>query len=162
MSSFVQRTCVNSQFDFCIFVLLEGFIRYNHMIYYICAAVLLLMFVLFYLDRWNKTRGLREDEQPEQPEVPSGECCGKHAVCEKQKLAEARLRSAQYFDDEDLDRFKGRSSDGYTDQEVEEFRYVMYTMQQEEVREWMECLQAREIELPDELKEECYSMMNEV
>ena len=80
----------------------------------------------------------------------------------KQKLAEARLRSAQYFDDEDLDRFKGRSSDGYTDQEVEEFRYVMYTMQQQEVREWMECLQAREIELPDELKEECYSMMNEV
>ena len=161
MSTFVQRTCVNSQFDFCIFVLLEGFIRYNHMIYYICAAVLLLMFVLFYLDRWNKTRGLREEEQPE-PEVPAGECCGKHAVCEKQKLAEARLRSAQYFDDEDLDRFKGRSSDDYTDQEVEEFRYVMYTMRQDEVREWMECLQAREIELPDELKEECYSMMNEI
>ena len=133
------------------------------MIYYICAVVLLLMFVLFYLDRWNKTRGLNQEQaqQPE-PEIPAGECCGKHAVCEKQKLAEARLRSAQYFDDEDLDRFKGRSSDGYTDQEVEEFRYVMYTMQQEEVREWMECLQAREIELPDELKEECYSMMNEV
>ena len=162
MSS-VQRTCVNSQFDFCIFVLLEGFIRYNHMIYYICAAVLLLMFVLFYLDRWNKTHVKREEQtvQP-QPEVPAGECCGKHAVCEKQKLAEARMRSAQYFDDEDLDRYKGRSSDGYTDQEVEEFRYVMYTMRQDEVREWMECLQAREIELPDELKEECYSMMNEV
>ena len=121
------------------------------------------MFVLFYLDRWNKTRGLNQQQAVEpQPEVPAGECCGKHAVCEKQKLAEARLRSAQYFDDEDLDRFKGRTSDGYTDQEVEEFRYVMYTMQQEEVREWMECLQAREIELPDELKEECYSMMNEV
>lgn len=38
----------------------------------------------------------------------------------------------------------------------------MYTMQQNEVRDWMECLQAREIELPDELKEECYSMMNEI
>jgi len=133
------------------------------MIYYICAVVLLLMFVLFYLDRWNKTRGLNQQQAVEpQPEVPAGECCGKHAVCEKQKLAEARLRSAQYFDDEDLDRFKGRSSDDYTDQEVEEFRYVMYTMRQDEVREWMECLQAREIELPDELKEECYSMMNEI
>ena len=133
------------------------------MIYYICAVVLLLMFVLFYLDRWNKTRGLNQQQAVEpQPEVPAGECCGKHAVCEKQKLAEARLRSAQYFDDEDLDRFKGRSSDNYTDQEVEEFRYVMYTMRQDEVREWMECLQAREIELPDELKEECYSMMNEI
>ena len=66
------------------------------------------------------------------------------------------------FDDEELDQFKGRSSDSYNDSEVEEFRYVMYTMQQNEVREWMECLQAREIELPDELKEECYSMMNEI
>lgn len=27
----------------------------NNITYYICAAVLLLMFVLFYLDRWNKT-----------------------------------------------------------------------------------------------------------
>jgi hypothetical protein len=121
------------------------------------------MFVLFYLDRWNRTRGLNQQQvvQPQQ-EIPAGECCGKHAVCEKQKLAEARLRSAQYFDDEDLDRFKGRSSDNYTDQEVEEFRYVLYTMQQDEVREWMECLQARDIEIPDELKEECYSMMNEM
>lgn len=133
------------------------------MIYYICAAVLLLMFVLYWLDRFNKTRGLNQEQtqQPE-PDIPAGECCGKHAVCEKQKLAEARMRSAQYFDDEDLDRFKGRRSDKYTDQEVEEFRYVLYTMQQNEVRDWMECLQAREIEIPDELKEECYSMMNEV
>ncbi len=133
------------------------------MIYYISAVILLLMFVLFYLDRWNRTRGLNQQQavQPQQ-EIPAGECCGKHAVCEKQKLAEARMRSAQYFDDEDLDRFKGRSSDNYTDQEVEEFRYVLYTMQQDEVREWMECLQARDIEIPDELKEECFSMMNEM
>ena len=62
----------------------------------------------------------------------------------------------------ELDRFKGRGSGQYSDREIEEFRYVMYTMRQDEVREWMECLQAREIELPDELKEECYSMMNEI
>lgn len=133
-------------------------------IYVICAAVLLLMFVLYYLDRWNRTQKRDGDsvtEKGQNTTVPAGECCGKHAVCEKQKLAEARLRGAQYFDDEELDRFRGHCSDGYTDQEVEEFRYVMYTMQQEEVREWVECLQAREIELPDELKEECYSMMNE-
>lgn len=140
----------------------------NNITYYICAAVLLLMFVLFYLDRWNKTHnadsraGSGNSTGDADPTVPQGECCGKHLVCEKQKLAEARLRSKQYFDDEELDRFKGRSSDSYDDSEVEEFRYVMYTMQQNEVRDWMECLQAREIELPDELKEECYSMMNEI
>lgn len=136
----------------------------NNVVYIICAAVLLLMFVLYYLDRWNKTRADSSETAVQQSHqaVPAGECCGKHAVCEKQKLAEARLREAQYYDDEELDRFKGRSSDSYQDQEVEEFRYIMYTMRQDEVREWMECLQAREIELPDELKEECYSMMNEI
>lgn len=137
----------------------------NNTTYFICAVVLLLMFVLFYLDRWNKIHktgnGTQTVSQPD-PTVPEGECCGKHVVCEKQKLAEARLRSAQYFDDEELDRFRGRSSDAYDDKEVEEFRYIMYTMRQDEVREWMECLQARNIELPDELKEECYSMMNEI
>ena len=135
-------------------------------VYVICAVTLLLIFVLYYLDRYNKINRIRKSNQADEPAVqepvPDGECCGKHAVCEKQKLAEARLRSKQYFDDEELDRFKGRSSDSYDDKEVEEFRYVMYTMQQDEVREWMECLQAREIELPDELKEECYSMMNEL
>ena len=135
----------------------------NNMIYYICAVVLVLLLILYRLDRFNKTRGLSQNQQKQpEPAVPAGECCGKHVVCEKQKLAEARMRSAQYFDDEDLDRFSGRKSDQYTDQEVEEFRYVMYTMRQDEVREWMECLQARDIELPDELKEECFSMMNEI
>lgn len=135
----------------------------NNATYVICAAVLLLMFVLYYLDRWNKTRGngAGKAQQQPQPEIPAGECCGKHVVCEKQKLAQARLNSAQYFDDEELDRFKGRASDSYTDSEIEEFRYILYTMQQHEVRQWMECMQARDIELPDELKEEAYSMMNE-
>ena len=140
----------------------------NNTTYIICAVVLLLMFVLYYLDRWNRTHntdsntGLGNSTGDADPTVPQGECCGKHAVCEKQKLAEARMRSAQYFEDEELDKYIGRKPDEYTDQEVEEFRYVMYTMRQDEVREWMECLQAREIELPDELKEECYSMMNEI
>lgn len=135
-------------------------------VYVICAVTLLLIFVLYYLDRYNKINKIRKsteaDELAATEPVSDGECCGKHAVCEKQKLAQARLREAQYFDDEDLDRFRGRSADSYDDSEVEEFRYVMYTMQQDEVRDWMECLQARDIELPDELKEECYSMMNEM
>ncbi len=138
----------------------------NNTTYIICAAVLLLLFVLYYLDRWSKTRTQNTESDSQEsgpkPDIPAGECCGKHAVCEKEQLIQARLREAQYFDDEELDQYKGRSSDSYTDQEVEEFRYIMYTMKQDEVRVWMECLQAREIELPDDLKEECFSMMNEI
>ena len=135
----------------------------NNVIYIISAVILILLFVLTYLDRWNRARNSSTPQSSEpEPAVPVGECCGKHLVCEKQKLAEARLKEAQYFDDEELDRFRGRSSDSYEDDDIEAFRYVMYTMRQDEVKEWMECLQARDIELPDELKEECYSMMNEI
>lgn len=135
----------------------------DNTVYMICGILLLLLFILYRPGRRNKVHGMPDgsSEQSPEPAVPQGECCGKHLVCEKQKLAEARLRSARYFDDEELDRFKGRGSDGYDDKEVEEFRYILYTMRQEEIREWMECLQAREVELPDQLKEEAFCMMNE-
>lgn len=138
----------------------------DNRIYLVCGAVILLLYILYCVDRYVKTQRGKQDapvaeEQPKPEPVPDGQCCGKHLVCEKQKLAEARMREAQYFDDEDLDRFKGRASDSYDDAEVEEFRYVMYTMRQEEVRQWLECLQAREIEIPDDLKEEAWSMLNE-
>ena len=135
----------------------------DNTVYMICGILLLLLFILYRPGRRNRVRGTGDgsSEHLPEPAVPQGECCGKHLVCEKQKLAEARLRSARYFDDEELDRFKGRRSDGYDDKEVEEFRYILYTMRQEEIREWMECLQAREVELPDQLKEEAFCMMNE-
>ena len=131
-------------------------------IYVICGAVLVFLAVIYYIDQRTKAAGKDNNNAPENVshQTADGECCGKHAVCEKQKLAEARMRAAQYFDDEELDRYKGRTSDSYDDTEVEEFRYVMYTMEQNEVREWMECLQARDVELPDQLKDEAWSMMN--
>lgn len=137
----------------------------NNTTYIICAAALLIAFLIYYMSRWNRNRSIdslnKTEEQNKDHSVPVGECCGKHTVCEKQKLAEARLHAAKYFDDEELDRFRGRHSHEYEDSDIEEFRYVMYTMKQQEVREWMECLTARGIELPDALKEECFALMNE-
>lgn len=143
----------------------------NNDIIIVSAAVLLALCCLYYSDRRRKNS--QNGNGPDTPYTEAGpsvpdsarnhgtECCGKHAVCEKQKLAEARMRAAQYFDDEDLDIFRGTSATDYDDDQVEEFRYVMYTMRQDEVRQWLECLDARGIELPDQLKEEAYSMMNE-
>ncbi len=131
----------------------------------VLAVVLVVLYCLSEIDRRKKQKARQEQtgtvSVQNVPEDHGTECCGKHAVCEKQKLAEARLHAAQYFDDEELDRFCGRQGFDYTDDEVEEFRYVLYTMRHDEVRQWMECLQARDIELPDMLKEEAYTMMNE-
>jgi hypothetical protein len=93
--------------------------------------------------------------------VPDTECCGQHEVCEKESLLAAVSRSVEYYNDEELDRFRGRPSDGYTDAEVEEFREVLYTCREEEVAGWSRSLQLRGIELPDALKDELFLIVGE-
>jgi predicted mannosyl-3-phosphoglycerate phosphatase (HAD superfamily) len=82
-------------------------------------------------------------------------------VCEKESLLAAVSKGVEYYDDEELDRFRGRPSDRYTDAEVEEFREVLYTCREEEVAGWSRSLQLRGIELPDELKDELFLIVGE-
>ena len=81
-------------------------------------------------------------------------CCGQHAVCEKELLLKAAGEPIEYFDDEELDRFRGRSANDYSPQEEEEFREVLYTMFPQEVGDWLRSLQLRAIELPEGLRDE--------
>ncbi len=89
------------------------------------------------------------------------ECCGMHEVCEKRLQAEAAGKEVEYYDDEELDAYRGRPSDAYTEEEVEEFRYVLYTMREDEVGGWMRSLQMRGVELPDELRDEVLMILGE-
>ncbi len=82
------------------------------------------------------------------------ECCGMHEVCEKKALLEAASKEIEYYDDEELDAYRGKPSDAYTEEEVEEFRYVLYTMREDEVGGWTRSLQLRGVELPSELRDE--------
>ena len=83
-----------------------------------------------------------------------GTCCGKHTNC-----AKGYDNSNLYFDDEELDRFKGKKPEEYTESEIEEFRHVLYTMREEEVENWAHCIETRGIELPGETKEEILLML---
>lgn len=100
------------------------------------------------------------DKAPGIVEVDS-ECCGQHETCEKDSLLAAVSKQIEYYDDEDLDRFRGYPSDGYTEEEIEEFRNVMFTMQEVEVAGWCRSLQLRGIEFPDELKDELFLIVGE-
>lgn len=99
-------------------------------------------------------------ETPEVVEVDS-ECCGQHQICEKESLLAAVSKQIEYYDDEELDRFKGHPSDEYTEEEIEEFRNILYTMQEVEVAGWCRSLQLRNIALPDELKDEIFLIVGE-
>ena len=80
-------------------------------------------------------------------------CCGRHPFCQKLSLKNAS-QTAEYYDDEELDVFVGRSSDSYRKEEIEQFTEVLHTMLETDISGWMHSLQLREIELPDALKEE--------
>lgn len=73
-------------------------------------------------------------------------------------MMEAAVKEIEYYDDEELDRFAGRPSNGYSDQEVEEFRYVLYTMRPTEAAGWAMSLQLRGVSVPDQLKDELIMM----
>ena len=87
-------------------------------------------------------------------------CCGQHAVCEKELLRTAE-QAPDYFDDEELDRFRGREADSYTDEEVDEFREVLYTTLTREVEDWVHSLEARGIELPTAVRDEALFIIGE-
>jgi len=89
------------------------------------------------------------------------ECCGQHEVCEKESLLAAVSQQIEYYDDEELDRFKGRRGDEYSEEEAEEFRNILYTMRQEEVAGWIRSLQLRQVNLPDEVKDEVFLIVGE-
>lgn len=87
------------------------------------------------------------------------ECCGEHEVCEKGKIKRALRTDIEYFDDEELDRYRGIAPDEYDDDAVEEFREVLYTMYPTEVEDWLKSLELREVALPDALKDEVFMLI---
>ena len=88
-------------------------------------------------------------------------CNGDDSRCEQECMLEAATKQVEYFDDEDLDRFAGKPSDSYSEEEVEEFREVLYTMRHDEAKAWNRSLILRQVNVPVQLKDELIMMMEE-
>lgn len=134
---------------------------------YLVVGILVLGVVAFaagYIREQKLKKQLERGEITELPsikQVEDMECCGQHETCEKDSLLAAVSKEIEYYNDEELDRFRGVSSDEYTEEECEEFREVLYTMKDDEVAGWVRSLQLRAVELPDELKDEVFLIVGE-
>lgn len=127
------------------------------------VGVALFGLVAGYFYNRNIQKKIDRGELKEAPPVVDvdSECCGQHQICEKESLLAAVSKKIEYYDDEELDRFKGRQANEYNDEEIDEFREIMFTMKEEEVAGWSRSLQLRGIELPDELKDELFLIVGE-
>ncbi|MDL2223372.1 phospholipase [Bacteroidales bacterium OttesenSCG-928-M11] len=97
----------------------------------------------------------RSDEENSYPVGLEEEiCCGQHEVCEKELLLRAATLPIEYYDDDELDVYQGKASDSYSSEEVEVFADILHTMFEDDVVGWLGSLQLRNINLPDELKDE--------
>ena len=100
------------------------------------------------------------DDAEAAPAVEEEGCCGMHITCEKDSLATLSTEII-YYDDEELDAYRGRESHAYSPDEEEAFREVLYTMRPDEVPAWVRALQVRGIALPDALKDEVLMLIDE-
>lgn len=139
------------------------------MIVIVILLVLLLLAAVFALTLgfFRNRRIQKQIDRGELTEFPSikqvqdMECCGQHETCEKDSLLAAVSKQIEYYNDEELDRFRGRLSSEYDEAEVDEFREILYTMQEVEVAGWVRSLQLRAVELPDDLKDEVFLIVGE-
>ena len=99
-------------------------------------------------------------EQPVDAAPTCATCSGDNAKCEQECMMEAATKDIEYYDDEHLDKYQGRASDSYNDDETEEFADVLYTLQPQDVAGWNRSLILRQINIPDQLKDEFVALLS--
>ncbi len=134
--------------------------------FYIFLAMVVIGVILFIHDRLTDKRDDGREESGENEDVPepqdacSDDCCGIHDVCPSEMMLRHLNDPIEYYDDEELDAFKGREPNDYSADELEQWRDVLYTLRHDELLPWERSIKKRGIQLPDVIKEELISMHN--
>ncbi len=120
--------------------------------------------VLYLFDHFvHKPTG---DDEPASASLPDGDgctadCCTAHEVCPSEMVLAGATADIVYFDDEELDQFRGRAADDYTADEEEQFRDVLYTLQPADLLPWEQSVKKRGIVLPRAIREEFIMLYGE-
>ena len=134
-----------------------------HILIYLLIAAGITALVAGYFHNKSVQKKIDKGELPPDAlnivDVQNMECCGQHETCEKDSLLAAISKEIEYYNDEELDRFRGKTT--YSEEETEEFREVLYTMRSDEVAGWVRSLQLRQINIPDEIKDEVFLIVGE-
>ena len=127
----------------------------------VLIGIIAALFVLLILGTVISNRlGKKSDlpaETTKKAEVPL-DCCGAHEVCDYEEMVK-NPDEIIYFEDEELDRFQTIPAHSYNDEQIEEFRDVLYTLKGHEIRKWLLSIQRRKIQLPAILQQEAVQLM---
>lgn len=130
----------------------------------VILLIILSFGILVALGTWlsNKFSGKKKDVTAtgeEEIKIPT-DCCGAHEVCEVEEMLQ-NPEQVIYFEDEELDRFQGIAADAYSDAQIDEFRDVLYTLKNDEIKMWLISIERRQLQLPGILRQEAFMLVSE-
>lgn len=126
--------------------------------------------LVWVIDRlfYNNKTGEIFDEIGENAEVETSrqgctdETCGIRSICpSEQILAGECKQQPTYYEDEELDGFAGRDENGYTPEEEEQWRDVLYTLQPSDLLGWGQSVKHRGLVMPASVREEFLHLAGE-
>ena len=122
------------------------------------GAIVWLIDRLFY--HTDKAENLDETEENDASDATpaqgcTDEACGIRSICPSEQILGSQCkREVIYYDDEELDGFAGREADGYTAEEEEQWRDVLYTLQPGDLLGWGQSIKHRGLIMPASIQAE--------
>ena len=122
------------------------------------GAIVWLIDRLFY--HTDKAENLDETEENDASDATpaqgcADEACGIRSICPSEQILVSQCkREVIYYDDEELDGFAGREADGYTAEEEEQWRDVLYTLQPGDLLGWGQSIKHRGLVMPASIQAE--------
>ncbi|MCQ2344113.1 MAG: phospholipase [Paludibacteraceae bacterium] len=124
------------------------------MVIVVAVLVILLSLAGIYIRKVN-----RETPESEVKTIPD-DCCGAHAVCERDSLL-TKTDDIIYFDDEELDTLAGIAPEEMTNQQLKMVEDVFFTLREQDVAGWIRSTQLRNIILPEDIREQALLIVSE-
>ena len=129
------------------------------------GAIVWLIDRLFY--HTDKTENLDETEENDASDATpaqgcADEACGIRSICPSEQILVSQCkREVVYYDDEELDDFAGRDADGYTAEEEEQWRDILYTLQPGDLLGWGQSIKHRGLVMPASIQAEFLQLAGE-
>lgn len=124
--------------------------------------------VLWLLDRHSRDDGTADDTVGDTAAAAADDadctdsCCAVNTVCPSEMLLRAEASANNYYDDEELDAYRGRADDEYTDDELEQWRDVLYTLRPEDRLGWERAVKRRGLVMPAVIRDELVMLAGEM
>lgn len=100
----------------------------------------------------------KKNGEEETASEPLEECCGAHEVCETD-LLNKMSEEIIYYEDEELDAYRNFEENDFNDDQIDEFREILYSLKEKEIEPWLKSLELRHIILPSIIKSEVVFML---